>query len=139
MFGQAMVKPLATLFLALVILFSGCAKIEQDKKAMAIEASTQAYATALRWGYFETAQGYLHPERRAQGFDANWGNGVRVVGYEVARPLAMSDAVTANQSVLISYLHQDVQRVRTVTDHQIWRYDEATKAWWLDSALPVFE
>gem|GEM_PF-2607544 len=41
--------------------------------------------------------------------------------------------------VRIRYVHQDVQRLRTVLDRQLWRYDTASGGWRLVSGMPSFE
>ena len=44
----------------------------------------------------------------------------------------------AEQWVQIEYVHQNTQVVRSLTDHQVWRYDEASEGWRLNSDPPRF-
>lgn len=129
--------------LALVVLaaslIGGCATYREDRRQDALEAATTAYATALRWGYYETAIGYLHPDkRRVVDVPKDLPN-IRVTRYDVVQPPIPSGELTAVQVVQIDYLHVDTQRMRSLGDRQEWRYEPATKTWWLYSGLPVFK
>jgi uncharacterized protein YceK len=121
---------------ALALLLSGCGKVREEGKSNALEAATTAYGSAIRWGYYETALGYLHPDKRAEmpaGLED-----IRVTSYDVVQPPLRQDEESATQVVRIEYLHEDVQRVKNLTDRQTWRYDPEAKGWWLHSGLPAF-
>lgn len=118
---------------------SGCATYREDRKQDALEAATTAYAAALRWGYYETAVGYLHPEKRKVAEVPKSLGNIRVTGYDVVQPPVPVGENERVQVVHIDYVHEDVQSVRSLTDRQTWRYDAPTKAWWLDSGLPAFK
>jgi hypothetical protein len=96
-----------------------------------------AYGTAIRWGYYETAYGYVDPDKRKQT-PPDLAN-VRVTGYDVVQPPVLKDKNTATQIVHIEYLFKDVQKVHSLTDRQRWDYDPKTKNWWLESGLPSFK
>lgn len=127
------------LLLVPLLLATGCAQVEKDKKRTTLDAAVTAYGSALRWGYFETASGFLHPDHRDGAARADWGKDLRILSYDVVQPAMLSDEDTANQVVQIEYLHEDRQRVRRMTDRQAWRYDEGSGNWWLHSGLPPFE
>ena len=42
----------------------GCGTIEKDRKVKAMDAALTTYGEAIRWGYFDTAYGYVHPDKR---------------------------------------------------------------------------
>lgn len=130
---------LTTVLSICVPLMAGCATIEKDKKAVALQAATHGYQSALRWGYYETAFGYLHPDLR-QGMRVPEGlKDLRLTGYDVVQPPTMQDETTATQIVNIDYLFDDRQVVKRVTDRQVWKWDGALDSWWLRSGLPSFE
>lgn len=130
----------ASLFvLVLLIAPVGCGQIQRDKQDMALESTLSGYRAALRWGYYETAWGYLHPELRNAPLAADWVGRVRVVGYDVVQDPAMTDETTASQVVQIDYVDEDVQRMRSLADRQVWRYDPDAHRWWLYSGLPPFQ
>jgi hypothetical protein len=133
-------RPLAALTLTVLaaVLLGGCATYKEDRKLEALEAATIAYAAALRWGYYETAIGYLHPDKRKVVDVPKDLTNIRVTRYDVVQPPIPSSDQTAVQVVQIDYLHQDVQRMKSLSDRQEWRYDPATRTWWLYSGLPAF-
>jgi len=121
-------------WLAVALLAAGCGKVREEGKSNALEAATSAYGSAIRWGYYETALGYLHPDQRRElppGLED-----IRVTSYEVVQPPLRQDDDSAIQVVRVEYLHDEVQRVKGLTDRQTWRYDPDTKTWWLHSGLP---
>jgi len=115
----------------------GCARVAENRKARLLESAVEGYRQALRWGDYDAALGFVSPEARADVDLAPLAN-VRVVRYDVARPLVMVATDRAEQVVHIGYVRLDRQRLETLTDRQEWRYDAARAAWWLHSALPGF-
>jgi hypothetical protein len=126
---------------SLGLLLAACSTVQSDKRALALQAATTAYESAMRWGYFETAYGYLHPDLRAgKDLPAVLKN-LRVTGYEVVQPPVVTDKgqAEATQIVNIDYLYEDRQVVKSITDRQVWRYDPRLGTWWLNSGLPRFQ
>jgi hypothetical protein len=124
--------------LAALLWTSGCATYREDRKQESLEAATNAYAAALRWGYYETAVGYLHPEKRKVAEVPKILKDIRVTRYDVVQPPIQTGKTETVQVVQIDYVHQDVQSVRSLTDRQTWRYEPEAKSWWLYSGLPAF-
>jgi hypothetical protein len=130
-------KPLAiSLCLTAALALAACGTVKKEKKTNALEAATNGYGESVRWGYYETAYGYVHPDKR-RPVPEGIGN-VQVTGYDVVQPPVLKDASTAEQVARIEYVHRDVQRVRSLSDRQLWRYDEASNTWWLHSGVPEF-
>jgi hypothetical protein len=124
--------------LLVVLMSTGCASLEKDRRATGLEAATNAYQSALRWGDFDAAMGFLAPELRSdealpQGF-----TDLRITRYEVVQPPVIRADDSATQTVNIEYLFEYNQILRRLTDRQVWRWDEQEKAWWLQSGLPAF-
>jgi hypothetical protein len=126
---------------SLGLLFVGCGTLEKDKLALGLQAATAAYQSAIRWGYFDTAYALLHPDLRTGKTLPTVFKDLRVTGYDVVQPpvVARVGQPEATQIVTIDYLYEDRQVVKTITDHQVWRYDPKLKRWWLGSGLPKFE
>jgi hypothetical protein len=116
----------------------GCAVVEKDRRALALQAATNGYQSALRWGYYETALGFLHPDQRKSGELPEAFAELRVTGYDVTQPPVVQADDSATQVVVIDYLFEDAQVVKQLTDRQVWRWDAVTNTWWLDSGLPRF-
>ncbi len=126
--------PLALSLAALLI--GGCGTIEKDRKVKAMDAALTTYGKAIRWGYFDTAYGYLAPDKRQQA--PEYLENVRVTGYEVLQPPLMKGEKDMEQIVRIEYVHEDAQRLQTLSDRQLWSYDKEANAWWLQSGVPQF-
>ena len=122
------VKTLALLCLSAALLSAGCGSIQKDKRTLGLEAATNAYGKAIRWGYYETAYGYVHPDRR-QPIPKSMDN-VQVTSYEVVQPpVLLADNAKAQQVVQVEYVLRDQQIVRKISDRQDWRFDETTATW----------
>lgn len=131
----------ASIVLAVVAagLLAACGTIEKDRQALGLQAATSGYQSAIRWGYYETALGYVHPDLRKDGKVPPELKNVRLTGYDVVQPPLIQQEGTATQIVDIEYLHEDRQVVKRLTDRQTWRWDERLGSWWLHSGLPRFE
>lgn len=132
------------LFFALALLLAAtlpaCGSVKKDKMVVTLQNATNSYQSALRWGYYENAYGFMDPEKRKDRDLPDNLEGIRLTGYDVVQaPIAKKDSDTAMQIVKIEYLHEDTQVVKELTDRQVWRYDEEAKKWWLESGLPNFE
>ena len=125
---------------SLGLLLAGCSTVVKDQRAIGLVAATSAYQSAMRWGYFDTAYGYVHPDLRKDKEIPPTFKDLRVTNYEVVQPALVTDATQkeAAQVVAIDYLHEDRQVVKTITDRQVWRYDPKLASWWLASGLPEF-
>jgi len=133
-----MVPAFALLALA-ALLPGGCGTIEKDKRALSLQATTNAYQSALCWGYYETAYGFLDPELRKGKALPPMFQDLRVTGYDVVQPPLIQAEGEATQIVHIDYIHEDRQVVERVTDRQRWRWDPASRTWWLRSGMPGFQ
>ncbi len=129
----------AAAVLATLLCTSGCATYQEDRRQDALEAATNAYAAALRWGYYETAVGYLHPEKRKVVDVPKALTNIRLTRYDVVQPPIKTSETERVQVVQIDYLHEDVQSVHSLSDRQTWRYEPEAKSWWLYSGLPAFK
>jgi len=132
-------RPLTALLLGTSLLLAACASIERDKRAVALQAATNGYQSAIRWGYYETAFGYLHPDLRKDKAPPESLKDVRLTGYDVIQPPSIQTDETAIQVVDIEFLFEDRQVVKRLTDRQVWKWDEALDSWWLMSGLPRFQ
>jgi len=130
------VKTLLTIVGMTALLLAGCGTIEKDKRANGLQAATNGYQAALRWGYYDTALAFLDPKTPPPTVNFK---GLRLTGYDVVQSLRMPNKSNALQTVAIEYLYEDQQVVKQLTDQQRWRWDDAHKAWFLQSGLPKFE
>ncbi len=130
-----------TIYISILLtttLLAGCGSIEQDKRANHLQARTNEYQSALRWGYYDMAASFLQPGTHPDQSSTTRFQGLRLTGYDVVQPLRLHDATTAVQTVLIDYLYEEQQVVKQLVDQQRWRWDGTRSAWFLASGLPKF-
>ena len=133
-------KGLALLMALILLVIAGCGQVQREKKTRGLEAATTAYGNALRWGYPETAWNYLAPAVRGGLSPEQLAlKHIRVTGYEVVQPALLVDEEQeqAEQEVRIDYVRHDTQVVRSLNDHQRWRYEESSGGWRLVSDPPL--
>jgi hypothetical protein len=133
-------RRIALLLLALTIsLLAGCAA---DVRSDSLNHTMNAYASAVRWGDWPGARGFVdkdyaadHPMSAVE--ESRLGQ-LRVTGYDEGsgpRPDGDNEVV---QTVSINVVNINTQSERTVVDHQRWRYDAEKHKWWLMTGLPDF-
>jgi hypothetical protein len=127
----------AAIVLIGLVMFSGCGTMKKDRMADVLHVSTNNYREALRWGYYEAAIDFLHPDAR-DDIDMETLENVRVTGIEEVRPGVITPENKVARTVRIDYVLEDEQRVKQVVDRQDWRWDADRQAWWLHSGLPDF-
>jgi len=99
----------------------------------------RTYAQTIRWGEFDQAIGFIDPKTLAEhpltSLDIERLKQVRVTGYDDAPVVPVNDD-EVQQTVKLDLLNVNTQVARSVVDRQTWKYDAATKRWWLVSGLP---
>jgi len=131
------------LFLSIAVL-AGCKSlgelITDDKRASSFDATTKAYFSSLRWGYFDVAEGFIATRDEAPDPpDKDFLENIRVTRYEVKFEKPTSDPNEVVLIVAISYYHTHYGRVKTLKDEQAWWYSEEENSWFLDGNLPDFK
>jgi uncharacterized protein YceK len=130
---------LATLLLLLVaVALGGCAS-EGKTVLSARDKVLRSYASAIRWGEFETAWGFVEPAAREAHplteLEIERFKQIQVTGYEVRNLNEEADG-SVSQVVEIRLVSRNTQVERAIVDHQRWIFDPAAKRWWLASGLP---
>jgi hypothetical protein len=118
---------------------SGCAKIEMESRSMKLDQAVQLYADSVRWGSFDVAAGFL---RRRDGgaisatveVPAN----VRVTGYASSILSVNETRDEATAATRFDYYFSGTNRLRTVSQTDLWWFDPDTEQWYMDGALPDF-
>lgn len=118
-------------------MLAGCAK---NIRTESLTGTLNAYHSTLRWGDFQHALEYVDPDwRQAHPLTplqiARYKQ-VRVVGYDEGQgPVPTSDT-EVRQTVKISLINRHTMRERILIDHQVWKWDDQAKRWWLTTGLP---
>ena len=130
-------RVLSILALVSLLLLAGCAT---QKRSDTLDTTLRAYASAVRWGDFQSAVVFLDPKTRADkmptALDLARYKLVQVSGYDAGNGPVPDGANQVRQIVHINLINVSTQSERSIIDRQTWRYDETTKHWWLTSGLP---
>jgi hypothetical protein len=125
------------ILLSTALLLSGCAS---DKRSDALTHTMIAYANTVRWDGFEAAFQYVDPKVREEhpltDLDRARFKQVQVSDYDDGNGPIPVSANEVRQVVQISLTNIHTQAVRTVVDHQLWRYDPDKNHWWLETGVP---
>ena len=130
-------RVLSILVLVSLLLLAGCAT---QKRSDTLDTTLRAYASAVRWGDFQSAVVFLDPKTRADkmptALDLARYKLVQVSGYDAGNGPVPDGENQVRQIVHINLINVSTQSERSIVDRQTWRYDETTKHWWLTSGLP---
>ncbi len=130
-------RVLSILALVSLLLLAGCAT---QKRSDTLDTTLRAYASAVRWGDFQSAVVFLDPKTRADkmptALDLARYKQVQVSGYDAGNGPVPDGENQVRQIVHINLINVSTQSERSIIDRQTWRYDETTKHWWLTSGLP---
>ena len=118
------------------LLLSGCASSFDFRRQDTFEERVRQYGNLIRWSEFEAAEYFLTLD--ASGKRPQAPKDVRVTDYQVKLMVVADDARKAGQTVDITYFKSGNPRVRTLTDQQLWEFDEARNDWFLKSGFPEF-
>lgn len=126
----------------LMILVAACAAAPGGSTRKRADAM-QEYAAAVRWNDFDAAWAFIDPAvrlaRPLDDADRERLRLVQVTGYDVRNQTLAPDGLTLDQVVELRIVNKTDQVERTITDHQRWIFDAATKRWWLVSGFPDFD
>lgn len=126
------------LWLLAACALAGCASTGRVNE---LDKVQYAYSAAIRWGDFEGAWQLVDPEYRKQhplsDIEFERYKQIQVSGYRDLAAQTMADG-SAMREIQIGVInrHTLVERSLRYTEH--WRYDPATKRWWLTVGLPDF-
>lgn len=123
-----------------VFLIFGCATVKEYHRLQMFQETSDAYAKAVQWSYFETASSF----GKDAGIAYNLPNvdtlkKTIVTSYEVKHTIQTKNSLQIIQIAEISYYKTDKLIEKTLRDHQVWEYDPSIKRWYLKSGLPDFK
>ena len=130
-------KIIICLFVPLLI---GCAKINDFTKLDNFDATSRAYAHAIRWSEFGDAAIFL----KLTGDKTNSPapeviKMVRVTDYVIRKTAVSEDQTKVFQIVEVSYYRNDKMVVTTIREKELWEWDSKAQKWELSSGLPDFK
>ncbi len=124
--------------LTICIALAGCASLKEKRRMDELERSLTTYTSALRWGHYEEAAAYrLHPDKApVSPLDRGAFEGIRIISCEILERLLNEAQTEAVITLSISYYLEDTGIARSITDRQIWWFDQTQERWFLDGDLP---
>lgn len=122
------------------ILLQACATVDDSKKSISLDKSLYYYESAMRWADFSAANNL----RRYEGDPAPVTDPekllrIKVTGYDIVTTNPSDDESTVYITVNISYYDEDNLKLMSLTDNQVWQFDEKQQIWYISTPLPVFK
>lgn len=122
----------------LLIGLAACA-VQEQQQLEDLQVALMRYEKAIRWGEFELANTMRDADLRTVLPEKGNHGKIKVTSYQVIQSPSPNATGLLEQTVTIGYVNNTSQLERTIKDHQLWRYDEEARRWWLMSELPAFE
>ena len=124
----------------MVLVLAACAT-SSDKRS-ALEEMQYDYSAAIRWGNFEGAWNVVDLEYRKKhpktALEFERYNQIQVSGYTELAAQVSPDKLNARREIQIGVINKHTMTERSIRYTEEWRYDPATKTWWITSGLPDF-
>ena len=121
-----------------LVVLAGCPK--SASKGSALDETQYAYSAAIRWGDFEGAWNLLDPAYRDKhpltDIELSRFKQIQVSGYHELGSQILEDR--ARREIEIGVINRNTMAERSLRYTEEWRYDPATKNWWVTSGLPDF-
>lgn len=129
-------KVMIVLAMGWMLALAGCGGGQQKN---ALLAAQNAYASAMRWGEFESAWQRVDPEYREQHpltplALERYGQ-VQISAYRDLDATVLPDGSPA-RLIEIGVINKHTQAERTVRYREEWRWDAEKKTWWVRQGLP---
>jgi hypothetical protein len=122
------------------LLLQACAAVDDSKKSISLEKSLYHYENAMRWGDFSAANSLRRYEGEpVPATDPARLKRIKITGYDVISTRPSEDESTVYITVKISYYDEDNLKLISLTDNQVWRFDDALKNWYITTAPPAFK
>lgn len=119
-------------------LLAGCAT--GGKQMTALEEAQYAWSAAIRWNDFEGAWNMLDPETRKAhpltDLELSRYKQIQVSAYHDLGAQVLTDR--ARREVEIGVVNRNTMAERSMRYTEEWKFDAATKTWWVTSGLPDF-
>lgn len=121
-----------------VLLCSGCAGFAGISRIDDFRRISKAYEWALESANYRGAAGYLDSSIDRPPIDFKRYTNIKVSEYTITRTETSDDQRVIRQDVELQYFLLDQSIVKTIMDHQVWRYRDADDRWLLQTGLPEF-
>jgi len=125
------------LAIGLTAMLTACPETREDR---GLSDTLTQYETIVRWAQWDAAVDFLAPdyleENPVTRLDLDRLRLFTVTQYTVRSAIQIDNGNGLVQVVEIKMFNKNQARERTITDEQLWKYDEEFKRWQLYSGLP---
>ena len=108
-----------------------------DLFLMKRDDTLNGYGSAIRWGIFEKALEFQNPAHRKR-LDEAWLKSVHISSYDTVYLKEDPNSKVVEQTVNIHYYLERDGIDKSITDRQVWRFDDDKNKWMLETDLPAF-
>ncbi len=138
-----MTKPRFFAWIGMLLLVLGALAmpVAQARKTSSkqLDKMLYEYSSSVRWSEFETAWTYVDPAYRLENpltdFQVEHYKQFQVSGYDVKNRESVGKA-EYRQLVEIRLINRHTLTEKVITERELWRWDPASKRWWLTTGLP---
>jgi hypothetical protein len=120
----------------LMVAPTGCAGIAGKGRMEKFSEIIDSYENALERSDYRKASKFVDPSAEGILLDHNQFANVKIVRHKVTHIEVSDDKRSIEQDVEIQYFLLDRNLLRTIVDHQVWKYEEEGKVWLLQTGLP---
>jgi hypothetical protein len=126
------------LVVGLVLGLSACVTSVARQDELSI--TVRSYENTIRWGKIPAAYDFLQPDIAAAADNPKGLDEIKVTSYERLTGLLPTDEERRRfrTTASIRYVHIDRQVERSITDQQVWEWDDEAKRWWRANPIPAF-
>lgn len=127
--------------LGLIVTLAACASAG-GTKGDKLYRNQYAWSGAIRWSDFEGAVNLIDPALREKqtpnAVQLERYKQLQVSSYRDVGASSDTEAGTAMRDIEIGVINRHTQAERSLRYREQWRWDAATKNWWITSGLPDF-
>jgi hypothetical protein len=127
---------LVTLLVCLALAACVTSAARQDD----LQVTVRSYENVIRWGKIPAAYDFLRPDLADEARVPDGLDQIKVTGYDRLTALIPADTEKKRfrTSATIRYVHLDRQVERSITDQQVWEWDDELERWWRANPVPAF-
>lgn len=133
-FGHSALTISLPLIFLMLLLLLGCAGKNRMHKFSEISKS---YQRAMEMSDYRVASKYVDVSSGQPAPNVKQYANIQIVRYIIANVKVSEDKQSIEQDVELQYYLLDQNRIKTASDHQVWRYKKEEKVWMLQSGLPT--
>jgi hypothetical protein len=128
------------LFLTVGLAVALAACVASAARQDELSITVRSYENTIRWGRIPAAYDFLRPDIVGTAEIPKGLDEIKVTSYERLTGLLPTDEERRRfrTTASIRYVHIDRQVERSITDQQVWEWDDEAKRWWRANPIPAF-